>query len=170
MKISRNNKLSSLILLLIAATISVSAQTITTYITDKEDCSIGGEVSIPVFVKIDKAIDIASISLKILYDPAVLAFQKAEANALFQNMLIFNSAQGAGTPSSIAASWYNVNPVPLSDSLVLFTLHFTYKGGSTFLHFNTRNPGNCEYGDSDASPVQTDGFVNKGKVSARKEK
>jgi len=170
MKIFIKFKITSLILFLNLALFSASSQTISTYFTDKEDCRVGGEVSIPVFVKLDKAIDIGSISLKILYDPAALTFQKAEANALFQNMLIFNSAQGAGKPSSIAASWYNVTPVPLSDSLILFTLHFTYKGGNTLLQFNTQVPGSCEYGDANAIPVATDGFINKGKVSPRKEK
>lgn len=160
----------SIILLLNIVMFSASAQTISTYIANKEDCETGNNVSIPVFVRLDKTIDIGSISLKILYDPAVLSFQRAEPNALFQNMLIFNSAQGAGKPSSIAVSWYNVSPVTLSDSMILLTLHYTYKGGNTFLQFNNQVPGNCEYGDANALPVPTDGFLNKGKVSPRKEK
>jgi hypothetical protein len=170
MKIFIKFKITSLILLLNLALFSASAQTISTYFADKVDCRIGDEVSIPVIVKPDTAMDVASISLKILYDPGVLTYQSSQANTLFQSMLIFNSAKGAGKPSSVAVSWYNVSPVILSDSLVMFTLNFTYKGGSTILQFDSQTPGNCEYGDANAMPIQTDGFINTGKVGPRKEK
>jgi hypothetical protein len=52
----------------------------------------------------------------------------------------------------------------------MFTLNFTYKGGSTILQFDSQTPGNCEYGDANAMPIQTDGFINTGKVGPRKEK
>jgi gliding motility-associated-like protein/uncharacterized repeat protein (TIGR01451 family) len=121
-----------------------------TTIPMREAC-IGETVSFPVVVK--EFINIGAVSMEISYNPAVLT------NPVFAN-----------TSNAIPLSYLNPSPgiirvsgftsvangSTLADNAVLFTLSFSYLGGSSALSFVHTSETTCQY--SGPTPTYTERF------------
>ena len=105
--------------------------------------AVTGPVSIPVTVYNFE--DIGSITLTLLYDPAIITFTGGSANPALSSMVI-NST----TPGEVVIGWYSISGgVTLPGISELCELNFIYSSGTTTLSWdNTSNSGTaCEYTD-----------------------
>ncbi len=106
-------------------------------------------------VNVQRFIDVASFSLTLNYNPAVLTFagyQSLHSNLSGANILI-NSAN-----NSVLMTCYSTTPITIGDNL-LVELLFTGVPGSSALTWNTLMPGACEYVTLDGTTIFTN-FVN----------
>jgi len=103
-----------------------------------------GDVIVPIRVK--DCNDIGSISLRFLYDPAVLTYSGYQNPHpdLASGLLAVNGIGGNG-----AIAWFVSPPTPAvsfgTDTLLEFI--FTYTGGASDLIWDTVQPGNCDFSD-----------------------
>jgi hypothetical protein len=100
--------------------------------------TVGSVITIPVTVT--GFSDIASFSLVLDYNPAVLTFLSDIPNPAFDNFLL----NGTTIPGRIRVSWFSTSGLTLLDGDHLFDLRFQYHGGTTDLTWYTPD-GNCEY-------------------------
>jgi hypothetical protein len=112
----------------------------------------GSQVDIP--VRVSGFLDIGKINLTMDYDPSVLAFQSWTNTSGFPGLSVEVAA-----PGEIFAHGL-VEPggpgMTLSDSSVLFTLHFLCSGGTSGLNWRLEG-GACEYAGAPPSyPVLFD--------------
>lgn len=106
-------------------------------------------------VNVQRFIDVASFSLTLNYNPAVLTFsgfQSLHSNLSGANILI-NAAN-----NSVLMTCYSTTPITIGDNL-LVELLFTGVPGSSALNWNTLMPGACEYVTLDGTNIFTN-FVN----------
>jgi len=119
----------------------VTQSTIITIIDSAYTCP-GNTIIIP--VRVIDCINIASISLKLGYDPSVLVYlgYQNPHPALAPGFLIVNSS---GT--QVALSWFSPFQSVNVGTDILLEFEFTYLGGSSALNWDTATSGNCQYGD-----------------------
>lgn len=106
-------------------------------------------------VNVQRFIDVASFSLTLNYNPAVLTFagyQSLNANLSGANVLI-NAAN-----NSVLMTCYSTTSITIGDNL-LVELLFTGTPGTSALTWNTLLPGACEYVTLDGTTIFTS-FVN----------
>lgn len=89
--------------------------------------------------------NLGSMSLTILFDPAVLTYQGNTAwdSALNAGTYLFNSP----FPGKIVFAWFSMFSVSILDTAIVGTLQFHYIQGSTALVFDTVSGGVCEFSD-----------------------
>lgn len=143
-----------------AAQLNVSAQgaTIVTTAGSAQACT-GDTIIIP--VNVENFINVASASLALQFDPAVLTFLNAQN--LNPTMAGMNSFLVNASASSVLLSWFSVSPANIGNAL-LAEYVFVYHGGSSNLSWDLATSGNCEYTDL-LSNVLPATFIN-GAVSA----
>jgi hypothetical protein len=102
-------------------------------------------------VSVTNFTNIETVSLSLLYNPAVLSFT---------GDTLPNPALGVGTyliNSPIAGvvniAWFSLIPVTLAGTAVLYKLKFTCNSGSCNLTWDTLMSGNCEYTDYDTDII-----------------
>ena len=119
----------------------------------------GAAITIPLTVT--GFTNIGGISLRILYNPAIMSFNASTTTSNEAiNGAAFNSVTVNDTTSAILISWQtspsppNLNLVNLPDNSVLFSIGFNYINGNTSFSFdNTNNSGHsCEYSTIIAVP------------------
>jgi hypothetical protein len=110
----------------------------------------GGSVSVP--VKVTSFNTIGAVSLTLNYNPAVLTYVSSVNTSGFPGLFI--NSPSAGT---IIIGGYTTatNGVTYPDYTTLFTLNFTYIGGSTGLNWYD-DGGSCEYTGPQGTPTLTD--------------
>ncbi|MCD4679071.1 MAG: hypothetical protein K8S00_01665, partial [Bacteroidales bacterium] len=108
----------------------------------------GEIVTIP--VNVTNCNDVASISLKLGYDPTVLIYQGWQNlhPALSSGMLLVNSS---GT--SVALSWFHLFQSANVGTDTLIEYMFTYLGGTSSLIWDTATHSNCIYGKLNADTI-----------------
>jgi hypothetical protein len=112
----------------------------------------GNNILIPVNVK--NFMNVGAVSLKIVYDPAVLSFVDVENGPTNGN---FTSGNVNGV---ITIGWFNTDPFGI-DSTVLADIKFNYIGGTSNLAFNISQ---CEVANTVGVPLAM--ILKDGKVSA----
>ncbi|MCD4680223.1 MAG: hypothetical protein K8S00_07530 [Bacteroidales bacterium] len=139
--------LKAFLIFLIFNTSVISQNTI--YTTAGSDSACPGDLVI-IPVNVIDCINIASISLKLGYDPSVLIYQgyKNPHPALASGMLLVNSS---GT--QIALSWFNFFQSVYVGTDTLIEYMFTYTGGTSQLNWDTATSGNCQYGSLNGSII-----------------
>ncbi len=113
----------------------------------------GGAIEVP--VNVFNFNDVAAISLRLDYNPALMSFTgPANMNPALEgcevNELVVSSAL-----HKVMISWSNITPVTLADNSLLLNLHFTHLTGSPVLLFNnlTYGGGECEYANGIGTPM-----------------
>lgn len=98
---------------------------------------------------------IASISLRIDFDPTQLTYVSAtNANPSLPGLLI-NVVTVNANLKKIMVVWADITPVTLSNGSKLFDLNFTYLNGTASLAFNNTSNGgsDCEFADENGDPL-----------------
>jgi hypothetical protein len=123
-----------------AAILNVTPITASTGIGSALACP-GDQIVIPVLVQ--DLYDVATMSLTLNFDPAVLTFVGSQNvnSALAAAAPIINA--GAG---SVFMSWFSLTPANVGTGTLVEYI-FTYHGGTTNLTWDIATPGNTEYGD-----------------------
>ncbi|MCX6270317.1 MAG: carboxypeptidase regulatory-like domain-containing protein [Bacteroidetes bacterium] len=122
------------------ATLNVAAPLTTTNIPDVTACA-GSTLSLPITV--DYFNDIASISLTVNLDPAILTYTGYTLNpALTGGFTVVNSP---APYTQVILAWFSLLPATLPQGSVLVTFNFTYTGGSMPLTFDQVSAGACLY-------------------------
>jgi SdrD B-like domain/Cohesin domain/Secretion system C-terminal sorting domain len=105
----------------------------TVYISNLTAPAIGQPVIVPVRLK--NLQGVGSVSLKIIFDTSVLNFVSIDDSA-GHGTFVTNSSIAAlgGAHDTIAIAWFDLTPISYTDG-VFAKLNFTYKGGSSSLHF-----------------------------------
>jgi len=103
--------------------------------------NVGATINVPVTVTGFN--NIGAVSLMLNYDPTVISFNSATNTGGFPGLTITNPLSG-----TIIVGGNNTNPAgySLGNGSVLFTMNFTYLGGTTALRWFD-NGGSCEYAD-----------------------
>ena len=138
--------------------VSASGATIVTTAGSAQACS-GDTLVIP--INVENFIDVASASLVLEFDPAVLTFLNAQN--LNASMALMNPFLVNASANSVLLSWFSVSPANIGTAL-LAEYVFVYHGGSSNLSWDLSTSGNCEYTDL-LSNVLPATFIN-GSVSA----
>ncbi len=99
-------------------------------------------VEVPILV--NEFVNIGSLSLKMIYNSAVLTYVSFNNNSGFPGLTIDGSLPGIMDINALIAS--GSSGVTLADSAVLFTLVFNYAGGNSNLNWFD-NGTSCEYAD-----------------------
>ena len=120
----------------------------------------GASVDIPVTVY--GFTNIGFISLQLQYSSAVLTYTGATNTSGFTGMTFNGSVPGVVNVSAPATTGFTY-----PDNTLLFTLHFTYSGGTSDLIFFDNGPS-CEYHDGNLNllnDLPTSAFYIAGKVN-----
>ena len=101
----------------------------------------GDNISVP--ISVENFENVGAISLKIIYDPAVLSFDDVSGQPASG---IFTSGASGGI---ITIGWYATTPLDVVNG-TLVSLNFNYIGGTSDLSFNTSQ---CEVSNIDGIPI-----------------
>ncbi|MFZ4399618.1 MAG: cohesin domain-containing protein [Bacteroidales bacterium] len=110
----------------------------------------GTIVSVPVKVNSFKCI--GQFSLTLVYNPNVLSYINIENNSSFPALSISQSVAGTLVINGLSSAFSGIS---FQDSTILFTLNFTYNGGTTTLSWMD-NGNSCKYSGPQGSPVYND--------------
>jgi hypothetical protein len=127
---------------------------------DHYTVSPGSQLTVP--VKAVNFTDIASMSLSILYDSAVLHCTGNIAHDSLLDMGMYVS--NVGIHGIALVGWFSLIPVTLADTGILATFQFDYVAGSTALVFDTLSSGGVGYSNvmgSSPYSVFINGSVNQ---------
>jgi len=103
----------------------------------------GTTINIPITVA--DFSNIGAVSLNLVYNSSVLTNPTAATNISFPGLSVYTGTMGVVVAAGIRKAGQGVT---LPNSTVLFTLHFTYTGGTTALSWYD-NGESCEYADGD---------------------
>ncbi len=133
-------------LFLIFCSVLNAQDTIVTSI-DSANANIGDTIVFP--VRVINFFDVASISHKINYNPAVLTYlDYKNVNPDLGGFLLANNIDG-----TFIVSWFNVTSgVTLPDG-ILYEIVFIYNGGSCCLEWNLSSQENCQYSNLAATII-----------------
>ncbi|MCX6270863.1 MAG: hypothetical protein NTU44_06525, partial [Bacteroidetes bacterium] len=135
------------------------SQSITTTAPTLSVCPGTTTVSIPITV--ENLANVASISLTMNYNQAVLSnFAYTTNPALGGGFTVANAVGG-----QVKAAWFGLSPITITGTATLFTFTFTYLGGSSALTWDLVNEGNCQYSDLLGLPYPNTVWIN-GALSA----
>ncbi|MCD4791480.1 MAG: hypothetical protein K8R37_15910, partial [Bacteroidales bacterium] len=115
------------------------------------DCP--GSITVP--IDVTHFIGVASFSLALKYNEAILAYDNYQTlnGALSGGNFVINDAGG-----TVYFTWTSTTPVTIGDDLLL-ELVFTGVTGSTILDWDNEAEGNCEFSDIDGNII-FDNYVN----------
>ncbi len=123
-------------------------------------CTPGQQFSMP--VTIINYTEIASISLTLNYNPAVITYNGYSVSPLLVSG--FNICN-VPYPGDLKFAWFGMTPIQYIDTAVLANLNFTYNSGSCNLVWDTLNSGNSLYSSTQGYTVPcvfVNGTVNGG--------
>jgi hypothetical protein len=99
-------------------------------------------------IHVKNFIHVGSISLTLLYDDNVLAYDGFQnVNTNLANYDLYNFPSSPGYPAQVLLINYASGDITIPDGQDLLELRFIYLGDSTILHWDTTTPGSCEYTD-----------------------
>jgi len=115
------------------------------------DCP--GTITVP--IDVTHFIGVASFSLALKYNEAVLTFDNYQTlnSALSGGNFVINDAGG-----TVYFTWTSITPVTIGDDLLL-ELVFTGVTGSTILDWDNEADGNCEFSDLNGNII-FDNYIN----------
>ena len=143
-------KVTAVFLAILFSTVIAYSQTIVTSVPTINRCP-GQTGPLNVDVTVSNFTNIGSISMKLVYNPAVLTYTGLTGNsALSVGTTIQNASNG-----NLMVAWFTLGSVNLADNSVLFTFNFNYLGGTTNLHWDTISNGGGDnlYSDPNADPL-----------------
>ncbi|MCX6276977.1 MAG: T9SS type A sorting domain-containing protein [Bacteroidetes bacterium] len=112
----------------------------------------GTTISIP--VSVTNFDNIGSLALKMLYNSSVLTYQSCTNNSGFPGLTVNGATPGTITIPLTSST--STSGVSLAANSALFTLNFTYNGGSTDLTWSDNGPSCLYKGPSPAYPTLVD--------------